>query len=343
MEEKLLSVIVPMYNDEEYIIRCLESLQNQDIEKDKYEIILINDGSQDKTLEYAENFSRNYKNIKIITQENGGASVARNRGIDEAVGKYIWFVDGDDYVVENRMGILLEKAIGNDLDILSFDTGTSKKIERISVETKEGVELGKVYNGIEYIENVQFGNMVWKSFFKTKFLKETGVRFIKGRYSQDAMFKIEVLSFANRVAFFPLCSYIYFINPDSAAHSKEKNHYTKMIEDYLFVADFFSDFIERMKKEKKDISEKCIRRLETRKESFVFFLMVRLLKSQLTYSQVMEEYKILKDKGYLPLRNFIGIDYGGLEFTTLTYIFNRENIFKILLRLFELKNKVFSR
>ncbi|MGL4253948.1 MAG: glycosyltransferase, partial [Fusobacteriaceae bacterium] len=122
MEEKLLSVVVPMYNVEEYILRCLESLQKQDIPEEQYEIILIDDGSRDRTVEYAKEFSQNHKNIRIISQKNGGASVARNRGIDEARGKYIWFVDADDYVLENRFGILLEKAIGNDLDILSFDT-----------------------------------------------------------------------------------------------------------------------------------------------------------------------------------------------------------------------------
>ncbi|MGL5578862.1 MAG: glycosyltransferase [Fusobacteriaceae bacterium] len=344
MEEKLLSVVVPMYNVEEYILRCLESLQKQDIPEEQYEIILIDDGSRDRTVEYAKEFSQNHKNIRIISQKNGGASVARNRGIDEARGKYIWFVDADDYVLENRFGILLEKAIGNDLDILSFDTRISEKQERITGK-EEGSrgEIGKIYTGIEYIENFRYANMVWDSLFKTGFVKGTGVKFIEGRYSQDAMFKVEVLSSASRVAFFPLMSYIYFTNPVSAAHNKEKNHYAKMIEDYKFVADFFSGFIEKIKKEKKDISEKYIKRVRTRKESFIFFLLVRLIKSEMSHSEVMEEYRVLKDKGYIPIENFVGIDYSEGKYKVLTYIFNRETLFNLVVKLFKLKNRILSK
>ncbi|MGL4402166.1 MAG: glycosyltransferase [Fusobacteriaceae bacterium] len=340
MRELRLSVIIPMYNNEKHIVRCLESLNDQDILKEEYEMIVIDDGSKDRSLECAQKFSENYKNIKIISQKNGGCSVARNRGLDEARGKYIWFLDADDYAVQNRLGTILEKMESNDLDILSFVSEDTEKLERIRWEKEEKADIGKIYTGIEYIENFRYSNMIWDCTFRREFLEKTKVKFIEGRFSQDSMFKVDVLTQASRVAYMPLMSHFYYINTESAVHNKEKSHYEKMIKDYMFVADFFSKFIEEIKKEKKDISDKYIKRVQTRKESFVFFLLVRLVKSELAHSDVIDSYRILKQKGYIPIENFVGIDYSEGKYKVLTYIFNREKVFDLSVKLFKMKNKI---
>lgn len=93
------SLIVPVYNAENTIARCVDSIINQSFSD--YELILVNDGSQDKSLELCEGYERKYKNIKVINKENGGASSARNAGLDVAQGDYILFADSDDYVEQN--------------------------------------------------------------------------------------------------------------------------------------------------------------------------------------------------------------------------------------------------
>ncbi len=113
-----LSVIVPIYNVAPYLCKCVDSLLMQDIQD--YEIILVNDGSTDNSCEIAQRYADTYTNIKLISQENKGLSVARNVGIKQANGKYILFVDSDDYLQPNTLGALLEQAERDDLDVLRF-------------------------------------------------------------------------------------------------------------------------------------------------------------------------------------------------------------------------------
>ena len=114
---KRLSVIIPMYNVEEYVERCLSSLLNQDLDPDQYEIICINDGSPDRSGEIVKNLMKSFSNIQIIEQENQGVSVARNNGMEIATGKYLLFIDPDDYVEANSLQHVLEKADKTDCQV----------------------------------------------------------------------------------------------------------------------------------------------------------------------------------------------------------------------------------
>lgn len=98
---KKLSIIVPVYNAEEYIEGCVNSLLKQDLSEQEYEIILINDGSTDNSPKLAQKLKEQNNNIVLLSQENKGQSVARNKGMDIAKGKYIMFVDADDKLYPN--------------------------------------------------------------------------------------------------------------------------------------------------------------------------------------------------------------------------------------------------
>ena len=113
-----LSFIVPVYNMEEYVGRCLNSLLNQDIPFTEYEIIVVNDGSTDSSLKILHEYAEKHANIRIVTQENKGLSAARNIGLREATGEYIWHIDSDDWIVENCASRLLELCKRDDLDML---------------------------------------------------------------------------------------------------------------------------------------------------------------------------------------------------------------------------------
>lgn len=101
-----LSFIVPVYNTEKYLRDCLDSLISQDVSKEDYEIICVNDGSTDGSLTILQEYAAENRNIHIINKENGGVASARNAGMDAAQGEYIWFVDSDDFVKHNCLGSL---------------------------------------------------------------------------------------------------------------------------------------------------------------------------------------------------------------------------------------------
>ena len=120
MEEKdrLVSIIVPVYNVEKYLSKCIESLINQTYTN--IEILLINDGSTDNSKKICEQFKEKDSRIKLINKENGGLSDTRNKGLQEAIGKYIAFVDSDDYINENTVEDNLKTAIEKNADIVIF-------------------------------------------------------------------------------------------------------------------------------------------------------------------------------------------------------------------------------
>lgn len=106
---KYISFIVPVYNVEDYLEHCIESMIHQDIPTDYYEIILVDDGSTDLSGKICERYSQDYENIKCFRKENGGAADARNYGMEKAEGKYVLFVDSDDYIRDNILGTVIRE------------------------------------------------------------------------------------------------------------------------------------------------------------------------------------------------------------------------------------------
>ena len=106
-----LSFIVPVYNTEMYLRECLDSLLTQDIPYDDYEIICVNDGSTDGSLQILREYERNCSNVTVIDQANSGVSTARNAGLDIARGQYIWFIDSDDVVLHDILGDVFDNIL----------------------------------------------------------------------------------------------------------------------------------------------------------------------------------------------------------------------------------------
>ena len=121
MEKKLkFSLIVPVYNVEEYLQQCIESCEKQNLQKDDYEIVAVNDGSTDGSLDILKGLAERYGNIVVVSQANAGLSAARNAGLEIARGKYIWFIDSDDWIEENTLQGLYDACESENLDCLAL-------------------------------------------------------------------------------------------------------------------------------------------------------------------------------------------------------------------------------
>ena len=180
----LLSIIIPAYNAEHYLGECLDSCLNQDIPRDEYEIIVVNDGSSDNTLEVAWKWAEKYNNIKVLTQENQGPSIARNIAIDAAEGELIMFIDSDDYIVENCLRGLTKRCLDENLDMLRFcaanmiDGKAIRRIQYSQTEATPGKELLKT----------SFQVCAPFSVYRKAFLNEAGLRFHPGILHEDNEF-----------------------------------------------------------------------------------------------------------------------------------------------------------
>ena len=157
-----ISVIVPVYNDEKYLDKCISSIANQTL-KD-IEILAINDGSTDKSLEKLEKLSSQYKNLYVFNKENGGAGSARNMGLDYANGEYIKFVDADDYLKLDILDTMYNIAKDNNVKLVrgNYKTiiGPLKTNDKCSWSGLEGNQIVDVHKNKDYIvsETPSVGN-----------------------------------------------------------------------------------------------------------------------------------------------------------------------------------------
>lgn len=118
---KQLSIIIPVYNVEKYIRTCIESLYRQGLNEECFEVIIVNDGTRDRSMDVIADIVQKHSNIIIIEQENQGLSMARNNGLAKASGEYILFVDSDDLLIDNSLPPLLEKALETKVDLIVAD------------------------------------------------------------------------------------------------------------------------------------------------------------------------------------------------------------------------------
>jgi glycosyltransferase involved in cell wall biosynthesis len=199
-----LSIIVPLYNSEKFILKCLDSLLNQDIPHSEYEIIVVNDGSPDSSYEIVSSYKEKYSNIVLVSQENQGTSGARNTGIDIARGEFLTFVDPDDYVEKNVYCELILKMEKEKLDMLRFDftivdedynTLPKPKGAKGTADYSTGIVEGKVFLAYK----LGYACFVWAYIYRTSLLKDNLLYYKTGFYIDDIEWLPRVLICAQKV------------------------------------------------------------------------------------------------------------------------------------------------
>ena len=184
-----LSIIVPVYNVEEYIVKCIESLLNQNIED--YEIIVVNDGTKDRSIDLIHERFQSDK-LLIFEQTNMGLSEARNTGLKKAHGEYVWFFDSDDWMETNSLQNIIESLNGE--DILYFQKYYEEKNGHHKIISgPDAVLSGKALSKSKYHHPVQF------YIYKSSFLKNNNLTFEKGLIHEDSLFTPIALYKAKRV------------------------------------------------------------------------------------------------------------------------------------------------
>lgn len=218
----ILSIIVPVYNVEKYLQRCVDSLV--DIKNSNlYEIILVDDGSTDLSCSLCDEFAKNYSNIKVIHKENGGLSDARNAGIRIAVGEYLMFVDSDDYVRKNSINEILEILDGGDnQDVICCNAIWSIKGEQreYSFSSIEGVCDGQTFLRKQCLNNT-FQIAVWHNLYNKKFIIENELFFKKGIYHEDEEWTPRIFLAAKKVVVLNKSFYFYEIRENSIMSQKD--------------------------------------------------------------------------------------------------------------------------
>lgn len=211
----ILSIIIPVYNVEKYVEKCIRSCEDQDIPKEDYEVIVVNDGSPDGSLAIVERVAKEYPNIKVISQENGGLSAARNTGMQNAIGEYYMFVDSDDWIAENCLGKLTKKLKDENPDALAICAanvinGEPKRRQSYPDETPiAGRDLLK--KGVSPCAPFS----IWSA----SFFKDNNLKFYEGIFHEDSELTPRAYYLAKKVSFVNDIIYFVYQNPTSITRS----------------------------------------------------------------------------------------------------------------------------
>jgi glycosyltransferase involved in cell wall biosynthesis len=226
MPQPLFSIIIPMYKVADHVTRCIESLQNQDIDKNQYEIICINDGSPDNCQEVVENLQKKYSNIVLINQVNQGVSMARNNGIAIAKAKYILPIDPDDYVVPNSLGRIAKLVQTNNYQVLYLGFEIFDANQKSIWKTNYTKQENKTFSGVEgYFEargfEVKDPDRSWAIVYDKQLLNDYKIDYPKNvPYLEDGLFLAKVFTVATSVGFDNQIFYQRTTRKGSATNSK---------------------------------------------------------------------------------------------------------------------------
>ena len=294
-----LSIIIPLYNCAPYIGTCFDSILQQGLGEEEYEVVVVDDGSTDGGDEVVRGYARQHPNIRLVSQENGGVSAARNRGISEARGEYIEFVDADDRLLPGGIATLRDSYLSDSKrpDMISMGMYTvdryydAKRYEHIAPHRIlfEGTFL-------DYGQKHSFGWSSVSRIIKRQTLVESGVRFKPYSISEDVLFMMELFQALPKAT---LCVtnldfYRYTVRKGSAVNTRTRSHSVRVVDGYINL----NDIVGKMR----DHSIYPAKRFDNDLLHFQCATFVRLMTSHMHLSDIRTLLAKANADGLYPMR-----------------------------------------
>lgn len=253
-----------MYNAEKYIGTCLDSILNSNLPKDDFEIVIVNDGSKDNSVDIAKDYASKYSNISYYTQENQGQSTARNVGIKSSKGKYVWCVDSDDKVNADVKGIVETLKTHPSLDIIAFKLHKiTESGAEVGIECEQpAVPHGQIMRGRDAIFQGYDPSSVCALAIRKGFMADHDLFFHVGMTHQDVELSYRLFAVAGDVLFTNLVPYVYILHPNSTSQSINPKKKIKYVSDDCIVIESFADLASHFKDKDKDLYDVIMHRIK---------------------------------------------------------------------------------
>lgn len=240
--KKKISFIIPLFNGEKFIKKCLDSLLSQDIPKQEYEIICIDDCSKDNSVKIVEDYCVLYSNIILIQHQNNLKTGSTcNTGVRNAQGEYIWIIGQDDWIVKNCLSKLFKLCTENRLDVLAFNYNRVDECEN-ELHAAQVFKDDFIHKGDTYIIN-NFKNTFpdyllgyeWRAIFRKDYLKQNNISFTEGAIYEDTTYLFKAILFSKRFMSISDFIYNYRVNSLSITDTNKK-YYGHLLYEFAFVA-----------------------------------------------------------------------------------------------------------
>lgn len=247
----LLSILIPVYNAEKFLARCLDSIVSQSLISENVEIVTINDGSKDTSLNILYEYAEKYHQLRVISRDNCGIGATRNELLEQTQGKYFWFVDADDFVSNNSLSTVLPllKEDRYDMLLMSYFWGTENGGRIITYS-------GEYVSGFELTDHDVYNNSVWTRIYKTEVIKNNNVTFHNFQMGEDFDFIFNTLPHIGKIKCIEVPLYNYMVNPHSAITATSMEHKIKSSDDSLLCMEYNYRLLTHYSKEEQIILRK---------------------------------------------------------------------------------------
>ncbi|MBR3280624.1 MAG: glycosyltransferase family 2 protein [Clostridia bacterium] len=321
----LVSIIVPAFNSQNTIKKCIESIINQNYKN--IEIIIVNDGSKDNTKIICEKIVKNKDNVKLINIDNKGVANARNIGIANSSGEYIMFVDSDDHILPNYIEIMVNNLKDNSIVVCGINYISNFNIIKL-------LDI-KSYNGCEYLKKVEyllennfFNSLCNKIYFK-KIIDDNNIRFnLKYQNGEDLLFNIEYFKYINNVIFTNDCYYNYIDN--TFGISSDYKH--KEFFNQVYLVEKLKELFDVMNYDSKFILKKYM--LVYRDALSADFFTINDKRNQINLIHSYIDY--LKESNILKIENIVSLN-GELR---LLFRYSLKNNYYKIYKYIKIRNKI---
>ena len=308
---KKLSILIPAYNVERWLPRCLNSILSQ--VEDDIEIVIVDDGSTDTTLQCANEFAEKWNDIRVFSKHNEGVGAARNYLLDKACGEFIWFVDSDDYIAEGALRHIFSEL--------------NSTIDLLSVSYNGGVFTPFKGSAIEYIQKGYINGYLWTKIIRRSVIEDAHIRFDPQRYSQeDWFFLMQVYPLLENIKQITLQAYVYCDdNENSVMREAHAEHTRRNVADSRETICNFKRFIDSHR------DQSYSRAYEQWMNFSAAGYLYSLFPIDYTMEEIKNDIKIFREKGVYPVGKT-----GRRKADLFLRLANHEKIYLLLIKLYRI-------
>ena len=244
MMNDLISIVIPIYNASKYLEKCINSVINQTYKN--LEIILVNDGSIDNSLDICNDFKDKDNRIKVISKKNEGVSKTRNIGIDKCKGKYLMFLDSDDYIDEIYVEKMYTYLTKNNLSMVTSSmtlVDVNYNVLKVS-SYKDKSDILQVKDIYKDIVNTSYFCPIWKNIIKVSLIKDNSIYFDDSlKFGEDLLFSFKIIQSCEKIGYLSFPGYFYVQNNASITHNNSFDIVKKYVEDNKHVYSILNEYI----------------------------------------------------------------------------------------------------
>jgi glycosyltransferase involved in cell wall biosynthesis len=301
-----LSLIIPVYNVEQYIVRCIKSIVDQSVDKRLYEIVVVDDGSPDNSIMLLQQYCKNIVNINIVSQSNRGLGGARNTGLANANGEYVWFIDSDDTITENSIARVLNEICSGaemyvfDVNKISRDSIIQSSLFHSSINDLRGCDIVKYFTV----------GPVWQNVYKRDFLINNGLKFKEQFLHEDGEFNMRMLTCANRVSYRNFTIYNYYTsNSFSIMNNIKLRNQTDLLF-YIQSAKEYSQCNDFNEQQKECLQKYLDKMLSVLFKNSIYLSPIEFVQFRLLLKQHRSDiYKIIKKQSFFKFLKAVSMLY----------------------------------